>query len=132
MEKKKTESIVKLKNKVQIYFNAYIRKRDTILGKEFKCISCGKILPVEKMQCGHYFSVKGNDGLRFDELNANGECQACNGFNKDHQIWYGINLKNKIGEIRYESLISLAKYFKANPKKWTIAELNVLLRKYKL
>jgi len=83
------------------------------------------------MNAGHYFSIRGNDGLRFNEFNVNGECQKCNGFDHSHLIWYGINLKERIGEIRYNALIELARYLKKNPKKWTMDELDKLNEKYK-
>jgi len=128
--KKRKRTIPQIKKTVQTKFNRFIRGRDSSNGF-FKCISCGEYYPVEKMNAGHYFSVRGNDGLRFNEYNVHGECSRCNLFDHSHLIWYGINLKERIGEIRYNALIEHARYLKKNPKKWTMDELDKLNEKYK-
>ena len=56
--------------KVQVEFNAMIRRRDG------RCMvnygSCDA--PEKDIQCSHFYSVKGNGGLRFYPYNAWGQC----------------------------------------------------------
>lgn len=125
MKKKKT--IPKLKKEAQLYFNKYIRERDTLMGQTFKCISCGKTLPIEKMQAGHYFPVKGFDWMRFDEDNVHGECQYCNGFNKAHLIYYTWNLLLKIGNKDYNKLLEKSRNKKILKREY----IEYIIRKYK-
>ena len=120
----KSISISELKNKVQAIFNEYIRLRD----KNRPCISCGEF---KKLQAGHFFPVRGYDGVRFDEFNVNGECAGCNGFNNAHLIFYAINLKKKIGDENFEKLIKKAVHYKKNGYKWKIDELEEKLNYYK-
>jgi len=125
----KPKSIAKLKREVQTLFNAFIRRRDILMGHTFICISCGKEKDISFMNAGHLFSIKGYDHLRYNEDNCNGECSGCNGFNKNHQIWYSINLQKKIGEERWNALLNDAV---SKPEKgWTREQLVLLLKKYK-
>ncbi len=101
----KAQSLPKLKAKLQIVFNEFIRLRD----KDQPCISCGKYKP---LQAGHYWSVRMSDGLRYDEDNVFGECALCNGFDPCHLIYYTENLKNRIGQERYDALKNVLKTIK--------------------
>ena len=104
------------KVKVQEKCNEYIRLRDA--GKP--CISCGK---VATLQAGHYWPVGGYDGLRFDELNINGECAYCNAWDKAHLIGYRKNLIKKIGLAEVEALDERAADYKKNGRKFSKSEL---------
>jgi len=109
MKKKKT--LAKLKQDFQKVFNKYIRERDSEDGY-FICISCGENKPIEVMNAGHFFAVKGYDALRFNELNNNGECAGCNCFNESHLIGYHDNLLDKIGSGGLSYLKVLAEQYK--------------------
>lgn len=117
-------SLPKLKAKAQEVFNAYIRERD----KDLPCISCGQY---KTLQAGHYYPVKGYDGLRYDLDNVHGECAGCNCFDEGHLISYGENLKHKIGEQRMAELKQRAAEYKKNGKKWSRSELMDIIKKYK-
>ncbi len=122
-KKKKAISLPSLKKKVQLVFNEFIRLRD----QGQPCISCGGY---GVLQAGHYFNVKGYDGLRFDPDNTNGECPKCNLFDDSHLIGYGERLPMKIGEERYLALKARAANYKQNGYKWARAELLDLLALY--
>ena len=114
-----------LKDKAQRIFNEYIRLRD----QHLSCISCGSTTKLK--QAGHYFGVKGNQMLRYDEDNVNGECQGCNAFNESHLIFYGDNLKLKIGEQRLLELKQRAKAFKECPwLTWHIKDVEDIIELY--
>ncbi len=120
------DTIPKLTAKAQRIFNTYIRQRDSRDG-QFTCISCFRTLPTDQMDAGHYVPVKGGSFLRFHELNVHGECKRCNGFDEFHLIGYRKHLIMKIGK-------HAVKWLEANRhevKKWTRAELNELITKYK-
>jgi hypothetical protein len=120
-------TIPKLTAKAQKVFNAYIRKRDSQDGF-FTCISCGKTLTTDLMDCGHYAPVKQSSYLRFNEYNCSGECKRCNGFDEFHLIGYRKNLINKIG-------LEMVEWIDSNyrtPKKWTRFELEEIIKKYSI
>ena len=118
-------TIPKLTAKAQKVFNAFIRRRDSENGY-FTCISCGKTLPIENMNAGHYVPQKNSSFLRFNEYNVNGECQYSNGFDEFHLIGYRKNLINKIGQEMVDWLEANQRTF----KKWTRSELNDIIEKY--
>lgn len=120
-------TIPKLTAKAQKVFNSYIRSRDSEDGY-FTCISCGRTLTTDLMDCGHYAPVKQSSFLRFNEYNCSGECKKCNGFDEFHLIGYRKNLINKIG-------LEMVEWIDANyrtPKKWTRFELEEIIKKYSI
>lgn len=120
----KPKTLPKLKADCQKVFNEYIRLRDA--GKP--CISCGLY---KDLQAGHYYAVKGYDGLRFDEDNVNGECSGCNCFDESHLIGYGENLVKRIGTQRMAILKTKAQTYKQIGYKWSKSELVELIEIYK-
>lgn len=124
--KKKTKSLPQLKKALQLLVNAYIRKRDVGL----PCISCGEFKT--DIQAGHFYAVKGYDGLRYELDNINGECSGCNCFNESHLIGYSENLLKKIGKKRFEALKEKAKDYKKNGYKWSRSELEGLIEEFKI
>ena len=122
----KTDTIPKLTAKAQKIFNKYIRERDSENGY-FTCISCGRTLPIEQMNAGHYIPQKNSSMLRFNEYNVNGECISDNGFNEFHLINYRKNLINKIGQ----DMVDWLEENQRTIKKWTRTELEELIEKYK-
>ena len=115
----------KLLKKLQKVFNEYIRLRD----QDKPCIACGNYF--DKKYAGHYFATSGYSGLRFEELNVNGECAGCNRFNDSHLIGYGINLKKRIGEDDYNHLLFKAEAYKRDGIKWNRNELEEQIEIYK-
>ncbi|HPI82553.1 MAG TPA: recombination protein NinG [Candidatus Paceibacterota bacterium] len=106
--------VTKLKDKAQKLFNEYIRERDRNPDGTWTCIACGNT--VDKINAGHYFGTRRYDWLRYNPDNVHGECTKCNSFNHEHLIWYGLNLRIKLGDVKYWELISKAK---ERPKKLT-------------
>ncbi len=91
----------KLKEKAQIVFNAWIRRRDA--GQP--CIACGEF---KQLQAGHFYSAGKFNHLRFNEDNAHGECLPCNYFLSGNLLPYRENLIKKIGQERFDTLSLLA------------------------
>ncbi len=124
---KKKKTLGKTKTDLQIIFNKWIRERDCP-GEYFLCISCGEVKHKSICQAGHYYAVKGYDGLRFDKDNVHAECSGCNAYNESHLIPYGINLERKIGKERVQALHRKAIDYKMDGKKWTREELKEIER----
>ena len=120
---KKTKTLGKLKQEVQVVFNAYIRERDN----DQPCISCGQY---KTLQAGHFYAVSTHQGLRYDEYNVHGECSGCNCFNESHLINYYDNLIRKIGTLKFMELQNRAAEYKANGYKFTRSELMEIKNKY--
>ena len=108
-------------------FQFYVRLRDSMPGGMCKCISCGDIVPFDKIQGGHYRS-RMHMATRWNEANVNAECRYCNLQlrNGDHLLDYRINLIRKIGEKKVEWLDSVYK----QPRKWSKFEIKVLIKEY--
>lgn len=114
-------SLQKLVIKVQLVFNAWIRKRDQNKG----CISCGG----QVEQAGHYFSAGHYTALRFNEINVNGQCVRCNCFLHGNLIEYRQGLIKRYGEEKVLILENSAKLNKV--KKWSRFELEIINKEYK-
>ena len=128
MAKKKT--IPQLAKKLQPIFNRVMRLMQCEGEGGANCMSCGEWFPFDDLDAGHYFAVGGYNGLRFNEDNVWCECKKDNRFNDSHLIGYGINLRNKIGEERYDALLEAAKMYKMHGNKWYRSELEELIVYY--
>ena len=121
----KTKKKPDLKAKLDKVFSEYIRKRDTRNGV-FKCISCGRILPYEQADCGHYINRK-HMTTRFDEMNCNAQCRSCNRFDEGNIQGYRRGLVALYGEQQ----ITLLEAKKHNLRKYSDFEYEVLIKHYK-
>lgn len=123
---RKTTSLSTLTDRLDTVFSKYIRLRDAMPGGMFRCISCGKIKPIEQADCGHFHS-RTHMSTRFDEDNCHAECRFCNRFSADHLIGYRENLIKKIGHQRF-TLLEVKAH---DTKKWSHFELETLIKYYK-
>lgn len=105
----------------QTVFNQYVRLRD----KDLPCISCQRHHQGQ-YHAGHYLTVGACPELRFNELNVNSQCSACNLHLSGNLINYRINLISKIGKNKVEWLES-----KHEPLKITIPEIKELIATYR-
>jgi hypothetical protein len=110
---------MKLIDRAQTVFNKWIRERD----KDFGCISCGSTVT----EAGHYFSRGHHSNLRFSEMNTNGQCTRCNCFLHGNLINYREGIIKKYGEHN----LKLLEISSRTIKKWTIFELELIIKTYK-
>lgn len=124
----KRKSLSSAIRKLDGVFSEYIRLRDSrpYGYKYFKCISCGRVLPYEDADCGHFIG-RTHMSTRFDEKNCSAECRHCNRFGSDHIIYYERNLVQRYGKEAVDMLIARGRA----SKKWTAWELDILTRHYK-
>lgn len=125
---KKKEELMTIQDWVKIaqqVFNKYIRERDKGKG----CISCGSKL-VGKFDCGHFYNANNHWSLRFDEVNCNGQCVACNQWKHGHLLEYRVGIIDRYGKEELTRLEAEAK----KTRKYSIDELKniVILYKQKL
>lgn len=136
-------------NKLDRLLSLYVRMRDSreFGYTHFRCISCGRILPIDQADCGHYHS-RVNMSLRFDTRNCNAECRRCNRMSSDHLIGYRKNLVMKLGMLVFkqrfpndiprmeevkrlgEQQLDLMDVEKHQAKKWSVFELQQLYQYY--
>jgi hypothetical protein len=122
-EKEETvESVAILLKKAQSVFNLFIRLRD----KKKGCISCadGKV-----EDAGHYLAMGSFSGLRFDEVNVNGQCHhSCNTGKYGNPKAYREGLVKRYGEKAVNDLEKRSRLSKSY--KWTRGELIEIIEKY--
>ena len=121
----KTKKKPDLKAKLDKVFSEYIRKRDTRNGV-FRCISCGRLLPYEQADCGHYINRK-HMSTRFDEMNCNAQCISCNRFDEGNIQGYRRGLVALYGEQQVTLLEAKKHHF----RKYSDFEYEVLIKHYK-
>lgn len=132
-------------NKLDKVVSLYVRMRDAreFHYRYFRCISCGRILPVADADCGHYVG-RAHMSLRFDTRNVNAECRFCNRFSSSHLIGYRQSLVLRLGNMAYkkkypnmpldmqqvkrlgEQQVTLLEYEGRQAKKWSVFELQQL------
>jgi hypothetical protein len=95
----------------QFVVNNYVRFRD----QEKLCISCEKKPMYKVVNAGHYRSIGAASHLRFNLFNIHGQCFSCNVFESGNIVNYRINLVEKIGLEKVESLET-----DNTPRKFTI------------
>ena len=117
-----------LMRKADEAFSLFIRTRDSQAyeGRAFRCISCGRVLPIEQCDCGHYVN-RSHMSLRFSESNCHGQCRHCNRFQEGNIQDYRKGLIRKIGEQK----VILLEAQKNITNKITNFELEILAKHYK-
>lgn len=111
--------------KLDTIFSQYIRRRDCGYGIA-PCISCGKPVTYDTSDCGHYENRK-HMATRYDEVNCNSQCRACNRFSEGNIQGYRRGLIKKYGEKKVEE-VEMRRF---NVSKLSVPELNILYRYYK-
>lgn len=90
-------STANLKSRLDTVFAMFIRLRDALPGGVFRCISCGRLLPFDQSDCGHYINRQ-HMATRFNEKNCNAQCRKCNRFDEGNIQGYRRGLIAKYGE----------------------------------
>ena len=92
--------------KLDKVFSEFIRLRDSkpYGFKAFRCISCGRVLPFNMADCGH-FVKRSNKATRWDEDNCHAQCIDCNRFRDGNYDGFRHGLEIKLGNGKVEELI---------------------------
>ena len=107
-------------------FSLFIRYRDAMPSGFFRCISCGKIKPFPKADCGHYINRQ-HMATRFNEINCNAQCSHCNRFMEGNIQGYRRGLIAKYGESKVELLEAM----QHETNKLSEFELDVMAKHYR-
>ena len=70
------------------------------------CFTCGTVMPLESIQCGHFISGRSN-ALFFEETNSHIQCNVCNTFKGGNLEVYREKMIDKYGLQEIERLESL-------------------------
>lgn len=116
----------KLIRKLDEIFSKYIRLRDMMSGRVFRCVSCGRVLPIEQADCGHYINRK-HMATRFSEVNCNAQCRSCNRFDEGNMSGYRAGLVAKRGE----TMVTLLEAQRNEARKWEVWEMKAAIEHYK-
>lgn len=101
VRKDKLKSRAEYAKDAQAVINRYVRLRDAHLG----CISCDKPASWDgQWHCSHFRSVGSAAHLRFNLLNMNKSCSACNNFLSGNIAGYRPKLIEKIGQAKVDWL----------------------------
>jgi hypothetical protein len=101
VRKEKLKSRAEYAKEAQAVINRYVRLRDAHLG----CISCDKPASWSgQWHCSHFRSVGAAAHLRFNLLNMNKSCSACNNFLSGNISGYRPKLIEKIGPAKVDWL----------------------------
>ena len=130
MDKRKPKKITRASavRRADTAFSLYIRTRDSqdYEGVMFKCISCGRVLPIGQADAGHYIN-RSHMALRYSEDNVHGQCRHCNRFDEGNAQGYRQGLIAKIGETKL-ALMEAQKYAQ---HRLTVTDLLVIADYYK-
>ena len=119
-----------LKKKVWAVFSIYIRLRDclkTTGSPDYgKCITCNNVYSFSNLQAGHFIPGR-HPAYLFCEKGVNAQCARCNKWLEGNTLEYRRKIIEMYGEGADEVLEQQAK----QTKKFTIEELQGLLREYR-
>jgi rubredoxin len=107
-------------------FSRMIRARDEI-GGYFRCPTCGRTLPIDQADAGHYIS-RVRKATMFDEMNVHAQCRHCNRFQEGNHFIYRQWLVEKYGAERVEAMEQRARMAGAGH---STADLLLLAKEYR-
>ena len=93
VKRKKLPTLRSLKNKLDLVFSSYIRKRDANEEGMGKCVTCGNW---SLLQCGH-FIPRQHQAFRWDNMNAHGQCARCNMWLHGNLARYTLFMEKRYG-----------------------------------
>ncbi len=125
MRKVSRKSLVK---KLDAIFSEYIRLRKANKQGIVTCYTCGKkaYWKGQGMQNGHFMSRK-SYSTRWEELNCQVQCYACNVMRYGEQYKYGLELQKEYTKDLPEQLLIQSKQI----KKFSNIDLEDMINKYK-
>lgn len=112
--------------KLDTVFSTYIRMKNADQNGYCKCVSCGKMQKWVDVDAGHYVNRKFLS-VRWNEINVQPQCRACNRFSEGNIPEFGIALQEKYGEDIIKKLLVL----KNQSTRFTQFEINIMTDHYK-
>lgn len=94
--KSKVKTQAKLKKELDTVFSVYIRKKYADADGNVACYTCGKVLPWQQIQNGHFIS-RSYLATRWHEDNCRPQCVGDNIFGNGKPLDFEYNLKKELG-----------------------------------
>lgn len=91
-----------LVKKLDIVYSQYVRLTNSVDG-ETNCVTCGDRKPWTQHQNGHFYT-RGRYATRWDDMNCNPQCVACNVFLKGNYINYTMYMIDRYGREAVDNL----------------------------
>ena len=103
------------KNRLDIIYSEYIRKRDCLKTSDNfdggLCYTCGKYKPYSELEAGHFIKRE-RMATRWDDRNVHAQCTHCNLYLRGNIHWYYKKLEEEYGSFCVEKLMKLEKTIK--------------------
>lgn len=106
-------------------FSIHVRRRGETFGYNH-CYTCGRYLPFEELQAGHYIPRR-YIGVRWHPLNVWPQCNTCNVEKSGNIEVYKRKLTSQFSELAVEALWDLAR----SGDSLTEVDIKELIKKYK-
>ena len=110
----KKVSVSYYKKKLDTLFSLFIRQRNADPNGMTKCYTCGVLKHYKELQCGH-FVPRQYLSVRYDEINCQTQCYACNMLYNGQPSAFAMNLTRDYGKETVEMLEKkrreITKYF---------------------
>lgn len=117
----KIRTIPDLKKTLDKIYSKYIRMRDALITtstlERAKCVTCNKVLPIKKMDAGHWRSRQ-YGATRYDERNVHAQCKGCNKFGNGMEEEHRRFIVGVLGEEVAEELYQLSRQSYHFDKEW--------------
>ena len=120
-----SESVQQLKKQVDKKFSIHIRSGAADKDGFAVCITCGRKIRWQLMDCGHY-EGRSNNATRYDEKNCAPQCKKCNIWNYGEKPKFALYLIKKYGKGILEELREKA----SQTKQFTIQELRQMINSW--
>ena len=119
--KPKKTGYATLQRKADFLQSQYIRRKAAKDGM-CTCVSCGKSLPWQEMDAGHFIAKSRGASIRYVEENVHPECRACNRFDDGHLAGYTLYMIDMYGREKIDELRLEAKKVLSQSEKYRITE----------
>lgn len=120
--KKGKPSLKTLRNKLDLVFSKWIRKRDARPSGLGRCYTCNRFALLE----ASHFIPRQHAATRWDERNVHGACSYCNRWQHGNLYAYGLELEKQYGQAVVDTLWRS----KRQAVKFTHSDLEYLIAKY--
>ena len=101
------ENRSKIIRKLDKLFSIIVRTRNSF-DELNACYTCGQILPIKELQCGHFLSRR-HFATRWNFDNARPQCNSCNVMKQGNLKVFEQKLRNELGDDKFNSLVKDAK-----------------------
>lgn len=104
LKSKTYQQLVKILDK---QVSIYVRKTNQFAGGYCACYTCGKMLPINEIDAGHYISRRFY-ATRYELDNIRPQCPGCNKYRGGEPVKFRMRLVEELGEERVKQLEDMA------------------------